>query len=47
MLNLTFLAQRTDGEWMVFVGTWNDPAHAVNEATFLALVTSARDLLGT
>ncbi len=45
VLNLSFVAQRTDGVWFTFIATWNDPARAVDENKFIALVTGARDLI--
>ena len=47
VLNSTFLAQRKDGEWIAIVATWNDPAHDVDEARFVGLVTSVRDYMAS
>lgn len=44
VLNLTFLAQRTDGQWFVVTGSWNNSDKAVDEAAFAGLVTRIRDL---
>lgn len=44
VINLTFLAQRADGQWMVFVASWNNPQKAVDELAFVGLVTRIRDL---
>jgi beta-lactamase class A len=44
VLNLTFMAQRVDGQWLIIVGSWNNPEKAVDEAAFAALVTRIRDL---
>ena len=45
VVNLTFLLQRTDGVWFVLAATWNNPARAVDEAAFAALVNRAGVLL--
>lgn len=47
VINLTFLAQRADGKWIVLVATWNDPEKVVNDATWIELVTRVRDLIGS
>lgn len=43
VINLTFLAQRVDGPWFTLSASWNDPQHTVDEARFVALVTSLRN----
>jgi beta-lactamase class A len=45
VLNLTFIAQRADQQWVVVVATWNDVAKPVEEMVLVSLVTRARELL--
>lgn len=45
VLSLNYLLQRTDGRWFVLTGTWNNPAKAVDEVSFEALMKRAGELL--
>ena len=45
VINLTFIAQRADQQWIVLVATWNDVARPVEEMIFPGLVGRVRDLL--
>lgn len=44
VLNLTLLLQAKRGDWYVLTGSWNDPAQAVEEARFVALIGRAAEL---
>jgi hypothetical protein len=44
VLNLTLLLQAKRGDWYVLTGSWNDPAQAVEEARFVALIARAAEL---
>lgn len=45
VINMTMLVRTRAGDWTVVTATWNDPANAVDEARFGALVTRALTLL--
>lgn len=38
VLNLSYLVRRRDGTWVALSGTWNNPAAAVEETRFVALM---------
>ena len=40
-MNLTFLLRGKHGAWHAVAGTWNDPAHPVDEAKFVQLIGRA------
>ena len=41
VMNLTFLLRGKHGAWHAVAGTWNDPAHPVDEAKFVQLIGRA------
>lgn len=45
VIDLSFLLETTAGRWVVLVGTWNDPAAAVDEAKFAGLMQRAIELV--
>lgn len=45
VLNMTVLIRDTQSRWTVVTASWNDPAQAVDEALFAALITQALTLL--
>lgn len=45
VMNMTFLLRTKDGRWYSVAGTWNDPAHAVDENRFILLMNRAVTLL--
>ncbi|HEY4321545.1 MAG TPA: serine hydrolase [Gemmatimonadales bacterium] len=45
VLSLNYLLQRADGRWFVLTGTWNNPAKAVDDVSFAALMKRAGELL--
>ncbi len=45
VLNMTVLVRDASSRWTVATASWNNPAHAVDEALFAALVTQALSLL--
>ncbi|WBY09684.1 hypothetical protein PIB19_10580 [Sphingomonas sp. 7/4-4] len=44
VMNMTLLLQAKAGGWYALTGSWNDPAQAVSEGRFAALVTRAAEL---
>ncbi|HEY4219170.1 MAG TPA: serine hydrolase [Gemmatimonadaceae bacterium] len=46
VINLSFIAQRADGQWIVLTATWNNSAAPVDETKFVSLIVRARDLIG-
>ncbi len=44
VMNMTLLLQAKTGDWYVLTGSWNDPAQAVSEGRFAALITRAAEL---
>ena len=44
VINMTLLLEAKSGDWYVLTGSWNDPARAVEEARFVALVSRAAEL---
>lgn len=44
VMNMTLLLQAKSGDWYVLSGSWNDPAQAVNEGRFAALIGRAAEL---
>ena len=45
VMNMTFLIRSKAGKWYAVSGTWNDNAHAVDEAKFVQLMSRAVTLL--
>jgi hypothetical protein len=44
VMNMTLLLQAKNGDWYALTGSWNDPAQAVSEGRFAALIGRAADL---
>lgn len=44
VMNMTLLLQAKTGDWYALTGSWNDPAQAVNEGRFAALISRAAEL---
>ena len=45
VINLTFLLKRVDGEWFTVSASWLNSTQAVNDITFVSIVSSAVKLL--
>jgi Beta-lactamase enzyme family len=43
VISMSFLGVTPKGEWKVVSGSWNNPAEAVDEATFVTLMTRVLD----
>ena len=46
-INMTYLLQSADGTWYALAATWNDPARALDESAFAALVQRTIYVLGS
>jgi hypothetical protein len=44
VMNMTLLLQAKNGDWYVATASWNDPARAIEEPRFLALVSRLAEL---
>jgi len=44
VMNMTLLLQAKNGDWYALTGSWNDPAAAVSEGRFAALISRAAEL---
>lgn len=44
VMNMTLLLQAKSGDWYALAGSWNDPARAVEEARFVALISRFAEL---
>jgi beta-lactamase class A len=45
VINLTFLVRNNQGVWHVVTGSWNNPAAAVDDSSFVGLMTRALQLV--